>query len=366
MAAPPADLDERRNDVARHAAGWSRPSRHRVLAILTGALLLALLLPATGKAHEAWLLTPEHMAEWNARPKPELFTRPTATNAAMLAAALAAIAGALLVAAHAGSRFSGIRAKLVAHERHTSLVLRLCLALTMAMAAVGLHPRHGTDLLEAATLGLPDLELRLLGTGWGWLAVVELAVAAALLLGLHVRAAATAVLLLTTLGLWLFDVAMLAYAGAMAGAAAYLALREGSPLRMGPPEQALFLVRVLTGAAFLWCGVYYKVLQPNLALAIVVEGGVPTFGFTPEAFVLGMALVETLAGILMIAGLLIRPIALALLSTFVFFSAVLGENPLGHMLFYGNLFALATGGAGSWRPAMEQLPAHARPAAAPI
>ena len=115
-----------------------------------------------------------------------------------------------------------------------------------------------------------------------------------------------------------------------------------------PRERAQFLVALLTGATFLYCGVYYKVLQPNLALAIVAEGHVPTFGLGPEAFVFGMALVEVLAGVLMMAGVLLRPLALGLLGAFLFLSAVLGENPLGHVLFYGNLFALATGGAGSW------------------
>ena len=98
------------------------------------------------------------------------------------------------------------------------------------MAAIGLHPRHGTNFLQAATLGFPDLELRLLGTGWGWLAAVELALAGALLVGLYVRAAALGAFLLTTLGLGLFGTAMLAYAGALAGAALYLALRGGGPL----------------------------------------------------------------------------------------------------------------------------------------
>ena len=69
-----------------------------------------------------------------------------------------------------------------------------------------------------------------------------------------------------------------------------------------PRERALFLVRILTGSTFLWCGIYFKVLQPNLVLAIITEGGVPTFGLPPEAFVFGMALVEVSAGALMMAG----------------------------------------------------------------
>ena len=107
-------------------------------------------------------------------------------------------------------------------------------------------------------------------------------------------------------------------------------------------------MRILTGATFLYCGVYYKLLQPNLVLAIIADGQVPTFGLGPEAFVLGMTLVEIAAGALMMAGVLVRPMALALFVPFLFLSMALGESPLGHVLFYGNLAVLATGGAGSW------------------
>jgi hypothetical protein len=108
---------------------------------------------------------------------------------------------------------------------------------------------------------------------------------------------------------------MLAYAGALAGAGAYLVARGGCPRSGAVPwsrERALFLLRVSTGATFLWCGVYYKLLQPNLVLAIVADGGVPTFGLGPEAFVFGMALVEVSAGALMMARVLVAPMALAL------------------------------------------------------
>ena len=67
---------------------------------------------------------------------------------------------------------------------------------------------------------------------------VELALAAALLLGLYVRAAALGALLLTILGLSLFGTAMLAYAGALAGAALYLVLRGGGPLCCPAPPAA--------------------------------------------------------------------------------------------------------------------------------
>ena len=329
------------------------------LAVHAGNLLiiaLAALTPAAAAAHEAWLLTPEEVLALNAEPKPELFTHLSLTNVAMMSLAAVAVVGWVLVASSpVQARLVAIFSRLAALERYTPLIVRCCIGLTLVMAAMGLHPRHGTGLLEAATLGLPDLELRLLGTSWSWLAGLELAVAALLLIGVQVRLAAAATLLLTVLGLLLFRDAMLAYAGALAGAAAYLLLHR--PCR----ERALFLVRALTGATFLYCGICYKLLQPNLALAIIVCGEVPTFGLGAEPFVFGMALVEVLAGALMMTGLLVQPLVVLLFVPFLFFTAVLGENPLGHVLFYGNLFALAAGGAGSWAAATAGAP-HGRAA----
>jgi uncharacterized membrane protein YphA (DoxX/SURF4 family) len=343
-------------------AGGRRPSR-RLPALLVGACLALTLLPGSGVAHEAWFLSPEQIAALNAHDRPVLFTHLHAANVAMLAAAAAGMVGWLMLAGWAARHPApGLLRRLAALERHTPLVVRLCFALTLAMAALGLHPRHGTPLLAVPSLAFPDLELPLLGAGWAWLVPLQLLLAAALLLGRGLRAVATAALLLTFLGGWLFGAAILPYAGAMAGAALFLLLAgqpdetlAGSPVR----ERALFLVRILTGATFLYCGVVYKLLQPNLALVIVEGSGMPTLGLPPEAFVLGMALVEIGAGALMITGVLIRPIVLVLFAAFLVLGGVLGESPLGHVLFYGNLFALMAGGPGRWGRVI------ARPSAAP-
>ncbi len=339
--------------------------RFFLLLRLLGLLLFSLR-PEASLAHEAWLLTPEQIAARNAQPKPELFTRFGATNLMMTLAAALFILGCVRLGAPAAREpFPGMQERLASYGEHAAFVLRLCLAITLIMAALGLHPRHGAQVFQAATLGMPDLELRLLGENWDWLALAQALIAVALLLGMWVRAAAAATLGVTALGLGLFGVAMLAYAGALAAAALYLLLvgagRPSLPapvlpgtgkvvawLADQPPERAQFLLRVLTGASFLYAGVYYKVLQPNLALGILVDGGVPTFGLTPEVFLLGMAIVEVLAGTLILAGLLLRSIALFLFAAFFFFSTVLGENALGHVLFYGLLFALTTNGPGRW------------------
>jgi uncharacterized membrane protein YphA (DoxX/SURF4 family) len=345
----------------------------RFFLLLLCFLLLFCLRPEASLAHEAWLLTPEQIAARNAQPRPELFTRFGATNLMMTLAAALFTLGCVRLGAR--EPFPGLQERLASYGEHAAFVLRLCLAITLIMAALGLHPRHGTQLFQAATLAMPDLELRILGENWDWLALAQALIAAALLLGLWVRAVAAATLGITALGLGLFGVAMIAYAGALAAAALYLLLLGagrpclGAPALQGtakivarlgdqPPERAQFLLRVLTGASFLYAGVYYKVLQPNLALAILLDGGVPTFGLTPEVFVLGMAIVEVLAGTLILAGLLLRSIALFLFAAFFFFSTVLGENAFGHVVFYGLLFGLATNGAGRWAgPVKKERPA---------
>jgi hypothetical protein len=50
----------------------------------------------------------------------------------------------------------------------------------------------------------------------------------------------------------------------------------------------------------------------------------------------------------------LRSTALFLFAAFLFFSTMLGENALGHVLFYGLLFGLATNGAGCWAAPVKQ------------
>src|SRR5439155_25978856 len=62
-----------------------------------------------------------------------------------------------------------------------------------------------------------------------------------------------------------------------------------------------------------------------------------------------MALVEGLSGALIMAGVLMRPLSIVLLTSFVFFSAILGESVFGHIIFYGLLVSFITNGDGRWR-----------------
>ncbi len=85
---------------------------------------------------------------------------------------------------------------------------------------------------------------------------------------------------------------------------------------------------------------------PDLELRRLGPG---TIGLKPGTFVLWMAVVETIAGVLVMAGVLMRPLSLVLFVAFVFFSAILGESVFGHIIFYGLLVCFITNSAGRWR-----------------
>ncbi|NJD07175.1 MAG: cyclic nucleotide-binding domain-containing protein [Methylococcaceae bacterium] len=99
----------------------------------------------------------------------------------------------------------------------------------------------------------------------------------------------------------------------------------------------------------LYLGVTFKILQPNLAVGIIKTYQVPVLSSAPEAFTLIMALVEVSAGLLMIAGVLLRPLSLFLLFAFSFFATLLPETLTEHILFYGVMLSNLINSAGHWR-----------------
>jgi NADH dehydrogenase FAD-containing subunit/uncharacterized membrane protein YphA (DoxX/SURF4 family) len=115
-----------------------------------------------------------------------------------------------------------------------------------------------------------------------------------------------------------------------------------------PRGRAQWLLRILAGMNLAYLGIEYKYLHPNQMVAIVVGHNVPTFGLEPATFVLFMALVETLSGLLIMAGVLMRPLSGVLLIAFVFFSVILGESVFAHIIFYGLLVAFVTNSEGRW------------------
>lgn len=333
--------------------------------VLFGVCLL--LLPFPTVAHEAWVLTQQEMAEWNAKPLPEIFTTLNAVNISMHLITLLFLVGWIsLNSTGARELFPDLQVRLASYGGYAALGLRIALFILLGMAGTGLGPRHGTPMFAAPTLAAPDLELRYGGPGLGWIAWVEIVLALCFLFGIYVRAAAAVLLVTAVLGLFLFGLEMVAYIGLVGGAAVYLLLQGAGSyyipmpsvpgtaritawLADQPRARAQFLLQTLAGLNLAYLGIAYKALQPNLMLAIFELQHVPTFGIEKPTFVLWMALIETLSGLLIMAGVMMRALSVLLFASFVFFSAVLGESVFGHIIFYGLLVSFITNGDGRWR-----------------
>lgn len=328
--------------------------------------LVIMLFSGMGYAHEAWVLTPEQFAEWNAKPRPEIFTTFTSTNIFLSTIALLFVLAIIWLdrrVQSSGAR--GMMERLSPYHAYATVGVRWSLAIMIGMAAFGLSPRHGTELMEASTLVAPDLEIRLLHGSWQWLAWVEALATITLILGVYVRVTAFFVLLIDIVGLFVFGYKMFAYAGIVGGVATYLLIAGAGKyaiklptlnilrpisdwLRHQPISRAQFLMRVLAGVNLLYLGVEYKFFQPNLSMAFIGMGHVFTFGFEPATFVFCMFLIETIAGVLMVLGMMMRPLSIVLFIAFMFLSYALNENPLGHIIFYGILWACFINGSGRW------------------
>ncbi len=354
---------------------------HRKTAVffLVSVCSVLFILPVVANAHEKWCLTPQQVAELNAQPRPYIFSHLTPVTLAMYAFTLFFVAGMIWMNyTKARELFLGWQVWLASRGAYASLSLRIALFILLGMAGLGLGPRMGTALFEAPTLAAPDLELRLAGPGWLWIAWVEVVLALCFIFGIYVRAAAAVLIGLALLGLHLFGWGMLDYIGLIAGAAVYLLLRGAGPygvpmpairgtskisawLADQPRARAQWLLQILVGFNFAWLGIAYKFFQPNLMITILHDQHVPTFGIAAPLFVLSMALVEGLSGLLIMAGILIRFQSAILFVSFIFFSAILGEGVFGHIIFYGLLGTFITNGDGQWSGATNlPLPRSAR------
>ena len=361
--------------LPRHGRALSVASLGKTWLFLL--LMVGLCWAGSGFAHERWVLTPEQIAEWNAKAKPSQFTEASSFSLGLIAAFVGfAVVWIRLGFTGARELFPDLQARLGAYGDAVAPVLRLCLAWVLISSAFGLEPRHGVERFTSPTLFAPDLELSQLGGAWMGLRWLEALLGLAFLLGIYVRCCAAILLLLAFLGMALFAADILAYAGALAGIGIYLLLQgPGSRfipmpthpsllewqgrLAAQPRQRAQAIMRVLTGLNIFYLAVVYKVLQPNLAVAILSLNDVPLLSAAPGAFTLLMTLVELTSGILMVVGVMLRPLSLFFLFAFLFFAALLPESWMAHTLFYGVMLSFLFNGAGHFAmPEAKDKPAH--------
>ena len=328
-------------------------------------------------AHEKWILTPEEIDKLNWLPKPDIYTHLTTTNVVMVTCFLVFIVGWVRLG-FTGARelFPDLQARLSSYGDHVPRILRVCLAWMLISSAFGLEPRFGVARFASPTLFAPDLELHDLGAEWAWLRWAEVVVGLAILFGVYVRFFALVLIAMALLGAWLFGSAILGYPGALIGSCVYLVMQgpgrhylplptppifEGvqSWLAAQPRQRAQAIMRILTGVNLLYLGVWFKVLQPNLLLGIIKTYHLPILSLAPEGFTLLMTLIEVAAGILILAGILLRPLSIVILAAFLFFASLLPESYTSHILFYGVMLSFLINSAGHWRmPVAQDKPAN--------
>jgi len=315
-------------------------------------------------AHERWILSPEQIEHWNAQLRPALFSSFSVINLIMISGFSLFIVGWVWLG-FTGARelFPDLQARLSSYGDHVPRILRVCIAWILLSSAVGAEPRFSVEPFTSPTFLAPDLELSQLGPEWYWLRWAQVLLGLTILFGFYVRVFAALAIVLCLLGGYLYGEAILAYAGAFIGGNLYLVLqgpgRHYFPLPTlpwlrsvqtwlanQPRLRAQAIMRILTGTTLLYLGVFFKVMQPNLSIGIITIYELPILSINPEAFTLFMALVEVSAGILMIAGVLLRPLSLFLISAFSVFALLLPETPTEHILFYGVVLSCLINSAG--------------------
>ena len=346
-------------------------------AFILGLVIGLLGTPDVVFAHDTWVLTHEQVAEAELQPAPTIFTTVTVVNSAItLIAALFVLGWVVIGRTGAREMFPDLQLRLASHGNLAALALRLGLAVMLITAAFGLHPRVGMDYFVAPVLFAADLELQHLEGDWNWLVWFQVVLAIGFAFGIYVRA--TAVVFLGTLlfGFYLFPLDMWSYVGVLGGTGIYLLMRGGGGYQVPlptlggakpviqwledqPAERAQLILRLLTGLNFLYLGVVFKFLHPTFMLAGIDIYGLPTFGFEPETFVFIIATVETVVGVLIIAGSLIRPMTVVLVLALTFFTITMNEGILGHSFLYSVVVVFLLSGAGRWgRPVATDKPSR--------
>jgi uncharacterized membrane protein YphA (DoxX/SURF4 family) len=315
--------------------------------------------PHLALAHERWLLSPYELQALLEAPPPAIMAAPGPTMPAMAAAALLAMLVARALDAGLQPDRAWFEARFMARLWPPALLaLRLGLATLMIAGALGLTPRHGEVMGNAPTLLVPDLELRLIGPEAAWLVPVQLALGAMLALGVMTRLAAALTLGLVAYAFAAFDpVLLLPYAGHVAAPAGLLlaagagpiALHRGGSLGADRAAMALACFRILVGVTFVALAIVDKLLNAKLLVHILTVTGFPTLGLGPELAAAAMATVEIVLGILLVAGVMTRWVAAAMLLAMLMFVVILSESMRMHGHLYASALALLLLGGGRLR-----------------
>ncbi|NEY72686.1 DoxX family membrane protein [Bacillus mesophilus] len=105
-----------------------------------------------------------------------------------------------------------------------------------------------------------------------------------------------------------------------------------------------------TGLSLCWVAVE-KWVYPSMSLDIVMNHGVPTFGFEPEIFIVLAAFVEFIVGYLLVVGILNRLLALVVTIIFVLTTMLFGITEIiGHFMIHVILIIFIIEGVSFYNP----------------
>ncbi|MBP1990347.1 DoxX family membrane protein [Paenibacillus eucommiae] len=108
-----------------------------------------------------------------------------------------------------------------------------------------------------------------------------------------------------------------------------------------------------TGLSLCWVAVE-KWIYPIMALDIIENHGVPTFGFSPDAFVVMAAFIEFVVGYLLVVGILNRVLSLVLTGIFVSTTMLFGITELvGHFAIHIILLIFIIEGVSFYKPPIQ-------------
>ncbi|MEK6976786.1 MAG: DoxX family membrane protein [Candidatus Hydrothermarchaeota archaeon] len=328
-----------------------------IFSLLLGLAAFA----ATGYAHVRYVLTPEEVQKAETAAKPVLFAGLSGLNLPYVIGTVLAI----LITIYLAVRLRGNKSlerpgeMLAPLVGYTPLILRLFIGTLLIFAGA------------TGTLFGPELHLAGINSALATvIANLEVVAGIFILFGHLIKVGALAIVLLWLLGLGTFGIGLFDHFDII-GIALYFLLAGCGPYAYDnliiPTLHAkmrflkaledriqayrgmeVAFVRVALGLTLIWLGLTEKIIEPQLALAVVEKYTLPAMP-SPELFVLAAGLTEIGIGVLLIAGAFTR-LVIFVTTVFVLLGVLaFKEQVIGHLDFVSIALTLLINGSGPYR-----------------
>lgn len=308
--------------------GGESPMRNGYVAILIISMLAFFVEPLVAEAHVKWFteLTPEK----------ETITQiisPLFMVLAVLIAVLLAVITQILPVMSGLKYMQMVDNKLDHLRKHSIVILKYGMAVTM-LIQVG-----------SGSLFVPEFEIQTqTETVLLWLSILLF------IIPHHLATKAGALVILwllvnLTVKVGLFHMLDYGFYLAIIGV---LLLEKTKLEKWGFP-----FLYLGTGLSLCWVAVE-KWVFPTMALDIIEQHGVPTFGIMPEAFVVMAAFIEFIVGYMLVVGILNRLLSFVLTGIFVSTTMIFGMTELvGHFMIHIILIIFIIEGVSFYNPPIK-------------